>query len=475
MKKATVLLLAALSLAACTFGPQWKKPEMPVPPEFRGKVVGTGNMADLPWQEVLKDANLAALLQDVFNANRSLISLSHNVEAAREYVTIARVPLYPWAGYSASTSKGMNSQGGANIAQMGGITTNPGAAALSASWELDLWGKNRRTVESAQASAAAAQEELHNLRISLLRQAACGYLQLLMLDEQLRIARASVESYRGSLQLFEEQLKAGVGTKLQTASAQAALSAAEAGIPALEMQIAELENTLSVLAGRAPGHIARKGSLRAFASASKVASGIPADVIARRPDIRAKEQQLRAANAEIGIAIANYFPSINLTAAGGVASADLRHKIMSHRTGWGVGASADGNILGVVLDIGRLRATTRARRDEFMAAKADYEQTVLAALAEISTTLVQREKLVQVMRKQEAAVAAYRESVELSMTRFKTGEANYYEVLQAQLLLFPAENQLAAYRYQYAATIPTLYTQLGGGWTTPSKATPAAN
>ena len=461
MKKATVLMIAALCTTACTVGPMWSKPTMPVPETFRGKTVGTDNMADLPWQDVLKDADLAALLNDVFAANRSLAALAHNVDAAREYVTVARAPLFPWVGYGASTSKGMNSQGGAGIAQTGGFTTNPGSAALNASWELDLWGRTRRGVESAEASAAAAQEELHNLRISLLRQAACGYLQLLMLDEQLRVVRASVASYRESLNLFNNQFETGLTDKLQTSSAQAALAAAEAEIPALEMQIAELENSLSVLAGRTPGRIARGGkSLLSFAYASKVASGIPADVLSRRPDIRAKEEEMRSANAEVGVAIASYFPSISLTAAGGYASSDLRHSILSHRSGWGVGAS----LTGPLFQAGKLSANKRAKRDAFLAAKANYEQAVLSALAEVSTTLIQREKLVQVMQRQEAAVSAYQESVRLSMARYKEGIANYYEVLQAQLLLFPAQKQLAAYRYQYAATIPTLYTQLGGGW-----------
>ena len=460
MKKVTILALATLCTSACTLGPIWKKPDMDVPEVFRGKTIGKGNMADLQWQTVLRDAKLTSLLNDVFAANRDLRALWHNVDAARQYVTVARAPLFPWVGYGASTSKGMNSQGGAAIAQTGGVTTNPGSASLSASWELDLWGKTRRSVESAEASAAAAMENFNNLRISLLRQVACGYLQLLMLDEQLRITRSSVDSYRESLQLFQYQVEAGIASNLQTASAQAALAAAEAEIPAIEMQITELENTLSVLAGRMPGRISRGGTLSGFAAASRVASGIPADVLARRPDIRAKEEELRAANAEIGVAIANYFPSISLTSAGGYASADLRHSIFSHRSGWGIGAS----LTGPLFRGGQLKANARAKRDAFLAAKATYEQTVLAAMAEISTTLTQREKLVEVMHRQELAVQAYQESVQLSMARYKTGEAAYYEVLQAQLLLFPAQKQLAAYRYQYAACIPTLYTQLGGGW-----------
>lgn len=463
MKRYTVLALlsiAALGATSCSLGPRWRKPKMPVPAQFRGASFGRGNMADLPWQQVLKDSRLAALLYDVFNANRSLAALQHNVEAARQYVTIARAPLFPWAGYSASTSKGMNQQGGAGIAQTGGITTNPGSASLSASWELDLWGRTRKGVESASASALSAQEQLANLRVSLLRQVACGYLQLLMLDEQLRIAHASVESYQESLNLFRNQLEGGVGDKLQTASAEAALAAAEAAVPVLQMQIAELENTLSVLAGRTPGHISRGGSLQDFAEASRVAAGIPADVLARRPDIRAAEQDLRAANADIGVAISSYFPSISLTSAAGYASADLRHAIIPHRTGWGIGAS----LTGPIFQAGQLRANTRAKKALFLAAKANYEQTVLNAMAEISTTLTNRQKLAEVIAKQEAAVEAYQESVKLSIDRYKTGIAAYYEVLQAQLLLFPAQQQLASYRYQYAACIPTLYTQLGGGW-----------
>ena len=451
---------AVVLTTACTLGPSWEKPQMEVPAVFRGAGIGDGNMADLPWQAVLKDKNLQALLTDVFNNNRSMAAMQHNVEAARQYVTIARSPIFPSLGYGASTTKGMNSAGGANITSAGSVTTNPGSAALSASWELDLWGKTRREVESAEASAEEAAEQLNNLRISLMRQVATGYLQLLMLDEQLRITRESMESYRDTLNLFNDQFKEGVVDKLQVASAQAALAAAEAEAPALEMQIAGLENTLSMLAGRAPGHIARRGSLKSYMNASRVAAGIPADVLSRRPDIRAKEQALRAANADVGVAIASYFPTISLTGAAGYASPDLRHDVFGHKHGWGIGA----NLTGPLFQAGRLTANEAAKKEAFLAAKADYEQAVLNALAEVATTLVQRQKLREVISKQEAAVAAYEQSVSLAKQRYKEGYSAYFEVLDNQLRLFPAQKQLVNYRYQYAACIPTLYTQLGGGW-----------
>ena len=138
MNKTAILILAgaAAFTTACTFGPMWTKPEMPVPAEFRGNGIGGSSMAELPWQSVIRDSNLQNLLNDVFENNRSLESLSHNVDAARQYVTIARAPMFPWLGYSASTSKGMNQSGGAGVAQMGGVTTNPASMSVSASWKL---------------------------------------------------------------------------------------------------------------------------------------------------------------------------------------------------------------------------------------------------------------------------------------------------------------------------------------------------
>ena len=461
MKRALLLSLAGVAglAASCTFGPIWSTPEMPVPAEFRGTGLAGSTMADLPWQQVLKDENLQKLLDDVFANNRSLEAMMHNVDSARRYITVARAPMFPSVGYLAQASKGASNPATISTASE---TRIPGAAGLSASWELDIWGKTRKGVESAEAQALAAEEGLNNLRISLMKQVASGYLRLIMLDEQLKIANDAVASYRESLKLFENQLEGGVADRLQTASAQAALSAAEAQIPNLQMQIAEMENTLSVLAGRAPGAIARGGNMMAFANASGVAAGIPADVIARRPDIRAAEQKLRSANAQIGVAIASYFPSISLTGLAGIATPDLRHGLNGSEDGWGIGA----NLTGPIFNAGSLRANEEMKRDAFLAAKADYEQAVLSALSEISTTLVQRSKLREIMKKQEQAVAAYQESVKLSKARYAQGLASYYEVLTAQQGLFPAQTQLASYRYQYAACVPTLYTQLGGGWKT---------
>jgi multidrug efflux system outer membrane protein len=319
--------------------------------------------------------------------------------------------------------------------------------------------------EAARAEYLASEEGQRALMLSLLRQVADAYLQLLQLDEQLAIVQKSVESYSACERLFVEQLEGEVGDMLQVSSAKAALASAQAQIPAIQSQIASLENTISILAGRTPGPIRRSGSLRDMAYNIDVPAGIPAYILSRRPDVRQSEYKLRSANASIGIAIANYFPSISLTGAGGLASSDLR-QVQGRRGGWGVGA----NLSGPIFQAGKLRASEKMARAEFEAAKNDYEQTVLNALSEVSSTLIQRTKLRDITTHQATAVEAYRKAVELSFEKFRIGESNYIEVLYAQQNLYPAQIQLSQYHYQHASTLVSLYTALGGGWNMSHKA-----
>lgn len=461
--RASALSLAVLSLAACKFGPDFKGAAMAVPVEFRGASASPDSIADLPWQSVLKNGELQSLLRETYANNRDFRAMMANVDSARRYITVANAPLFPWVSYGGTLSKGANYTNG-NPVQTGGTTTTPGMVKGAASWELDLWGKTRRATEAAEADYLASEFGQRALMLSLLRQVADGYLQLLQLDEELAIMRESVVSYTDSLNLFKAQMEGGIGDKLQVASAEAALAASKAQVPALESQIASLENTLSVLAGRTPGRISRSGSLQEMAGAGRVPAGLPAALLAHRPDVLQSEQQLRSANAKIGVAIANYFPSISLTGAGGFVSADLTSATRK-KSGWGIGA----NLSGPLFQAGSLRAQELIARNDFLAAKNDYEQTVLAALADVSTILISRAKLSEIIAEQEKAVSAYRTAVTTSMDRYRNGLSNYYEVLTAQQNLFPAQTLLAQYRYQYAATLPTLYAALGGGWNTTNR------
>lgn len=458
-----ILLGTAFAASSCMMGPDFKPVDMPMPAAFRGAPAATESIADLPWWKVFKNKDLQDLLTDTYNNNRDLKATMARVEKARQYITITEAPLFPWADYSGSVSKGSNYTGG-SIAQTTGTTLTPGAIDAGISWELDIWGKTRRMTEAARADYLASEEGQRALMLSLLRQVADSYLQLLQLDEQLAIVQKSVESYSESLRLFDEQLEGQVGDGSRDGFRQGGLpppspDSRHSG------QIANLENAVSVLAGRAPGHIRRSGSTRDIAYNVKVPAGIPAYILSRRPDVRQSEYQLRAANAEVGVAIANYFPTISLTAAGGLASADLRH-VQGRRGGWGLGA----NLTGPLFQAGKLTASEKAAKAEFLAARNDYEQTVLNALAEVSSTLIQRDKLRSITATQSEAVEAYHTAVKLSFERYRTGLSNYIEVLYAQQNLYPAQIQLSQYYYQHASTLVSLYTALGGGWNMSHKA-----
>lgn len=454
----TITFGTACLLASCVMGPDFKPVEMPMPAAFRGASASQESLADLPWWKVFKNKDLQNLLKETYENNHDLKAIMARVEQARQYITITEAPLFPWAGYGANVSKGSNYTGG-NIAQTSGTTLTPGSLAGNISWELDLWGKTRRMTEAAEADYLASEEGMRALMLSLMKQVADSYLKLLQLDEQLAILHRSVDSYSECLRLFEEQLEGEVGDQLQVSSAKAALASSQAQIPSIQAQIVNLENAICALVGRTPGPIKRSGTLQEIATGINVPAGLPAYIINRRPDIRQSEYKLRAANAEIGVAIANYFPSISLTAAGGIASSDLSN-IGGRRGGWGIGA----NLSGPLFRAGSLSASEKAAKAGFLAAKHDYEQTVLNALAEISSTLTQRENLRVITKTQAEAVQANDTAVKIAFERFRTGLSNYIEVLYAQQNLYPAQIQLSQYNYQQATSLVSLYTALGGGW-----------
>ena len=229
-----ILLGTAFAASSCMMGPDFKPVDMPMPAAFRGAPAATESIADLPWWKVFKNKDLQDLLTDTYNNNRDLKATMARVEKARQYITITEAPLFPWANYSGSVSKGSNYTGG-SIVQTTGTTLTPGALAAGISWELDIWGKTRRMTEAARADYLASEEGQRALMLSLLRQVADSYLQLLQLDEQLAIVQKSVESYSESLRLFDEQLEGQVGDRLQVASAKAALASSQAQIPAIRL------------------------------------------------------------------------------------------------------------------------------------------------------------------------------------------------------------------------------------------------
>jgi multidrug efflux system outer membrane protein len=334
------------------------------------------------------------------------------------------------------------------------------SADASASWEIDLWGRVRRLNESARAQFFASEEARRDVTISLIAQVAQGYFQLLALDNQLEIARQSTNSFGESLNIFNERLQGGVASKLETSSAEALMDSAAATIPELEQQIAMQENQLSILLGQNPGAILRGNSSLEKQMPPDVPAGLPSALLERRPDIRAAEQRLRSANAQVGVAKANFFPQLNLTALFGEASTELSAFTSGGVVAWSIAAG----LTGPLFHGGQLRAQyaqVRAAREQ---AALEYQAAVLNAFQEVSGALITREKAARARVQQGRAVDAYKQAVKISMERYRLGNVDYYVVLQEQQLLFPAENVLVQFQLNRLLAGVQLYRALGGGW-----------
>jgi multidrug efflux system outer membrane protein len=291
---------------------------------------------------------------------------------------------------------------------------------------------------------------------------ATAYFELLELDEELAIARGNANSFAGSLKLFQERLGGGVASKLETDSAEAALASAAANIPELERLIALKENQISILLGRNPGTVTRGAALLEQALPPEVPAGLPSALLERRPDVRQAEQLLRSANAQVGVAKADFFPQFNLTAFLGRVSPDLSGMTAGTWNAWSFG----GNLVGPIFQGGLLRAQYRQAQAVWEQAKLQYQQTALNALQEVSNALVSRQKYEEIRQQQARAVTANREAFRVATERFLAGRASYYEVLTAEQQIFPAETALARTELNQLLAVVQLYEALGGGWQT---------
>lgn len=454
-----------LLCAGCAVGQNYKRPPINAPTTFRGETtISTNSFASLPWWQVFHDNTLQGLVHTALTNNYDLRIAVTRVEQARALAAQARAGFFPQVDYAATAGRGQNI-GGGNVPSPTGKIGDVFAADVNASWEIDLWGRIRRLNESARAQFFASEEARRDVMISLIAQVAQDYFQLLALDQQLVIAQQSTNSFGESLKIFNQRLRGGVASILETSSAEALMDASAATIPELEQQIALQENQLSVLLGQNPGAILRESTSLEGQMPPEVPAGLPSALLERRPDIREAEQQLRSANAEVGVAKADFFPQLNLTGLFGGVSPELSAFTSGGDVAWGIAAG----LTGPLFHGGQLRAQysqARAAREQFAL---QYQQTVLNAFQEISDALISREKFASARTEQGRAVAAYKVAVKISMDRYRMGSADYYEVLQEQQLLFPAENALVQFQLNQLLAVVQLYRALGGGWGLPAK------
>ena len=334
------IVAASLALiAGCAVGPDYKRPAVNAPTDFRGQSnAATNSFADLPWWQVFDDENLQNLIRRALTNNYDLRIAMSRVEQERAIVAEARSGFFPQVNYAALAGAGKNVGPNGSLSPTG-TTGRFFGGDVNASWEMDLWGRVRRLTESARAQYLASDEARHDVMCSLIAEVAQDYFQLLALDRELQIAKDATNSFGGSLKIFEQRLEGGVASKLETSSAQALLESAAATIPQLEQQAEQQENQLSVLLGENPGPIVRIHSNFDAQLPPDVPAGLPSSLLERRPDIREAEQDLRSANAQVGVADANFFPQLSLTALLGRASTDLSGLSGGAANAWSVGAA----------------------------------------------------------------------------------------------------------------------------------------
>jgi multidrug efflux system outer membrane protein len=448
---------AVALFAGCTVGPNFESPGADLPGSFRGDDnASSESIADLPWWKVYRDAKLQSLIREGLANNQDLRIAVSRVEQARQAANQTRSLALPSVGYSGGATSGRN-QGGAAFGKSG----DSGSAFLNAVWEIDFWGRIRRLNEAELARYLATDEARRGVIVSLVGDISQAYFELLELDLEREISVRSRDSFGKSFDLFQSRLEGGIASKLETSRAQAAAAQAAATIPEIERLISQKENQISILTGRNPGPIEPRGTLSDGSDLDRVIpAGLPSAMVRRRPDIRQSEQLLRAANAEIGVAIAEYYPKIGLTAVAGRISPDLSDLTDGKGNAWSVGA----NIAGPVFQGGLLQAKEAQARAAWDEACIRHEKAVLVALGEVSNSLIARQKFAASRVEQERAVAALNEAVGISSERYAAGRASYFEILDSQLELFPTELNLARVRLNQYLAVVTLYRALGGGW-----------
>ncbi|HTA29482.1 MAG TPA: efflux transporter outer membrane subunit, partial [Candidatus Cybelea sp.] len=371
----------------------------------------------------------------------------------------SRSQYYPQVTYQGATAAGRNVQGGVP-ADIGGGVGKGSEVAGSVSWEIDLWGRIRRLNESARANLFATSEARTNVMISLISSVAQSYFQLVALDEEMAIAEDTTNSFGQSLKIFKDRLHGGVSSKLETSAAAALLASAAATIPDLRRQIVLQEDQIRVLLGQNPGPVTRPPGALQTELLPDIPAGLPSALLERRPDIRQAEQLMRAANAQIGVSQANFYPQISLTGLLGSASRELTPFTSAASSAW----YAAGTLTGPIFEGGLLKAQLRQARAAWDESRFQFQSTVLNAFQEVSDALASRQELTQERLEQERAVAAYKDAVEVANQRYVGGQANYYELLQEQQLLFPAQNALTQTHLNQLLATVQLYKALGGGW-----------
>jgi outer membrane protein, multidrug efflux system len=462
----TIAAAAAL-LTGCTVGPNYKRPQVAVPANFRAPepmpAPRATSLADLKWFEVFQDEKLQELIRTALVQNFDLRDAVTRVEQARANLGITRSNQIPQVSASGELNVTRTSRDGA-FALPPGVpfeqNRNFGQAGLNLlSFELDIWGRLRRATEAARADLLNAEETRKAVVSTLVSQLAADYLQLRELDYELEISETTLKNRQDFLQLTQQRQVGGIGTLLDLRQAEQLVETAAASIPTTRQQIEQTENQIELLLGKNPGPVSRGRSL-IDQHIPDVPAGLPSALLERRPDIRAAEQALIAANANIGVAKAAYFPQITLTGSIGGQSSTLSNLFSGPNGTW----SFVPQLTQPIFTAGRLRSNVRlaeAQRDQALVA---YERSIQTAFSDVSNALIAHQRTRETRLEQERLVATLEDRKRLAYVRYQGGVDTQLNALDADRDLFATELTLAQVRYSELVSVVQLYKALGGGW-----------
>jgi outer membrane protein, multidrug efflux system len=458
------LTTALLTIGCAAVGPNYERPTMPIPAEFRF-VEGAAqaqSLADTPWWQVFDDPTLQALVREAIANNLDVQVAASRVEEARARAGIAKSFLYPQidvlANYGVRQASSIPRDG--STPDDTDTTNQTGTYGFQLSWEIDLFGRLRRQHEAAVALLLASEQGRRGVLVTLVGDVATNYFLLRELDLQLEIGRQTLRLNDATVTYFRDRLEGGVSNRLELDRIQALRSQTAAAIPMIEQQIATVEDALSLLLGRPPGSIGRERLGDREVVPPTIPPGLPASLIERRPDVVEAEQQLVAANADIGAAKALFFPTISLTGFLGGVSGDLTRFLGGDGAVW----SLTPGLVQPIFQAGRIRRNAEAAQARFDGAVAEYRKAALNGYREVADSLVTIQKLGSIRVERETGVAALQDASDLARSRYDSGLASYIEILTADQDLFQQQLLLAQTRGAEFRARAELYRSLGGGW-----------
>ena len=465
MKRRMAAAAMGVMLAGCTLGPNYKRPAVATPDQFRGappQAAGGPSLAETKWFDLFQDDTLKQLVTTALEQNFDLRMAAERIEQARAQFGITRANQFPFLiGQASFTTQRQSSVGGFRFIPSGtDLSASYTQAGAALSWDLDLFGKLRRQTEAARALYLATEEARRGLAVALTGDVMDAYFLLRERDLELQIARQNRDTAQDGVRLVTLRHDRGAATGLDVHQSEQLLYTATAQIASAQRDIEQTENTLRLLLGQVPGGVPRGKSLEEFSTPPEPPPGLPSSLLERRPDIRAAEQNLIAANAQIGAAKALYFPDISLTGFLGGQSRQLMGLFTGPARFWTISPAATLPIF----TAGQVRTAVRLTEAQKRELLLNYQKTIYTAFKEVSDALAGYQRTREQAAEQEKLVQALSESTRLSRLRYRGGLDSYLQVLDSQRNLFQGQLQLAQLRLQVLTSFVQVYRALGGGW-----------